>query len=292
MKGRNILTIAIVAALLASPLGAESLEIIGLENIDGVTFYPYDFIDLGAVIVNDGDSDMNLVVEQYVDYPGSDPMPLYEEVSIKADGNEMISDLSFSVSEYSVMGDYYHYVRVYDSWGVITERVRTFSVDGTGKKMNDYEVGICGDPGCSEIKTTFILGETAYLVVDNHGAYIGGYIDYNDYSFSDLYFSDGVAEFSPASPGRFTANIVLSQEGFLDEIVEKEITFVDGFGEPTYFFCSEAEDGVCDIHCEEGKDPDCEKMGGDINFFVILGLGFVILVIVALFFLRFRGTGF
>lgn len=258
----------VVFILLATP--AYSLEIVSFENVDGETFYPMDFIDLGTVLVNNESVNVNLTVEQYVIYPDMIPMPLHEEFMIEPDNDTMISDLSFEVSEYSTPGEYTHVVSVYESGEIIAEKTSTFYVAGTKDRFSDFGIVICADSECEDVRPVFILGEKAYIRVEgSQSPEIRGYVDYPDgESFSNLHFSGGFAEFKAVSKGTYTANIVLSRDGFSEEIIERNMTFLEGEEEPA---------------------GEITATGGYEYVIAIIIVFIILIIIIGLFFLKRKG---
>ena len=116
-----------VAILLFLPSSSQALKIVSLGDVGG-TFYPGDSVDLGTVLINNESIDANLKIEQYLAYPGAEPMPLYEEAVIGPGNNTMVSDFSFDVSGNAEAGTYTHSVRVYEtsSSKLSAEKTTTF----------------------------------------------------------------------------------------------------------------------------------------------------------------------
>lgn len=289
MKRNMMIAGLVVFLLLAVP--AQSLEIVPFKNVDGGTFYPFDFVDLGTALVNDEGSPIEVTVEQYIIYPRLPPMPLNEQFTIDPGDDVMPSDLSFSVLQYMTPGDYTHVVVVYRDGELLAEKTRVFRVAGTHNSFSEINVKVCADPACNDLRPVFVSGEKAYIKVEcPENPSITGYIDYQDWTFTDLSFSGGLAEFRPPSAGTYTVNIILSKNGFSREIIEKEVTFLAEEPKSTYYFCSEVEDGICE-DCPEGKDPDCGEISIGFAGFEYVITGIVILVIVllmGLFFLKTR----
>ncbi|MCK5017714.1 MAG: hypothetical protein KAS32_11685 [Candidatus Peribacteraceae bacterium] len=280
MSKLMILSVAVFLSLVLS-MPVQSLEIVSFMEVDGDTFWPFDSVDLGMVIINDESRSVVLFVEQYIVYPKTPPMPLLEEMTIAGNGDEMISDLSFEVSEYSEAGEYDHVVRVYEDDEMVLEKTSTFYIYGTTGKLEGFTSTICADHGCTDVRPVFELGETAYIFVECPNIpQVSGYVDYPDGSSEHLVFSGDVAKLKPVLGGVYTANIILSKEGFTDEVIEKEITFEESLAPPSYFFCSDVEDDMCDIHCKEGEDPDCIRMRGEFNFLLIVSAIIVIVMLV------------
>jgi uncharacterized Zn ribbon protein len=202
---------------------AYSLEIVNFQDVNGETFYSGDSVDLGTVLVNNESTQVNITVEQYLIYPGIEPMPLYETFVIEPNNNTMISDLSFDVSEYSKSGTYVHSVRIYESDNVIGEKTTTFYVAGALDSFSDCEAVICYDTACDDVGLVFDAGETVYVKVEcPQNSEIKGYLVYDD-TFKDLYFTTGLASFK-ADPDIMNIRVVLSKEGFAEKTIQKEIT--------------------------------------------------------------------
>jgi len=277
---------------LALAMPVQSLEIVSLYDADGETYGPLEFVDLGTVLINDADADVSLFVEQYMVYPGVEPMPLYEEMTIEAGGDDIISDMSFDVLENTRPGAYIHSVKIHDSVTdeLLAEKVSRFYVEGTSDRFEDVSIAVCENPECNSVTSVFVLGETAYFrVASPENPDIEGYV-YNNGDPSTLYFSgEGVAEFRPFSAGVYTANVILSKDGFEDEVVEKDITFLETANRPAYFFCDEIEDDVCDVHCPDGEDPDCAKLKETYTSFLVVSVIVVIvMILIGLLLLRMR----
>lgn len=208
----------------------QAVEIVNFEDIEDRVFYPGDFVDLGTVIVNNEDKTANLIIEQYVIYPGIDPKPLLEEITIPPNNYTMISDLSFEVFENSIPGKYSYIVTIYENDELITEKIVNFYIENTEQELEDAEVMICGDPNCENIKTIFYMNETAYILANPfEGTEIIGYVEYvgkDNKNLINLFFDGGIAEFRPQTPGIYEINILFSKEGFSPKIIEKNITFI------------------------------------------------------------------
>lgn len=224
MKRNSIFAGLTFLLLLALP--AQSLEIVNFEDVDGETFYLGDFVDLGTVLLNDGNSTLDFLVEQYVLRPGINPMPLYEEFSIGPGGDVMISDMSFEVSTHLFPGEYTYMIRAYSEVELLGEKTKTFQVRGTMQRFSQVDVVVCADSGCGDVRPFFVSGETAYINVDiPENPKIMGDVENSWGGSEKIEFTEGIAEFTPASPGTYTARITVSKSGFLTEILEKDIVF-------------------------------------------------------------------
>ncbi len=282
---KRSLTLLGFAVFLLLALPVYSLEIVNFEDTEGKTFYPEDFVDLGTVLINDENNTLNLFVEQYVLRPGIDPMPLYEEFTIKPDGDVMISDMSFIVSEYLFPGKYTHMVRVRKSGEIVAEKTTKFYVTGTKEKLSDFEILICADHGCKDLRPVLILGETAYIRVEClENPEISGYV-VHDGDTTTLSFDEGLASFKAVSEGTYIANVIFSKDGFFTENIERDITFVKEGPKVIYYFCSDVKDGVCE-DCPDGDDPDCGKITFGYEYAIVLVVILVIFFLIGLFFFR------
>jgi len=282
MKCKFVLLAFAVFILLALPV--QSLEIVGFEDVTEKTFYSGDFVDLGTVLINNETKGLNLTVEQYIVRPGIPPMPLYEEFVIGAGNDTMVSDMSFEVSEYSASGEYTHVVSVYDagSGDLKSERVSTFYVSGTNESFSEIDIAICADSSCDDVRPVFLLGETAYIKVEcPENPEITGYVNAISGGTTTLDFDGRSASFKANSEGVYMAKIILSKDGFFTETIEKNITFVGEAAKPTYYFCNETEDGVCE-DCPVGEDPDCMKIAEMNNFYLPIAIIAAVIVIAGL----------
>jgi len=213
--------------LLALAMPGQALKIVNLAEVEGKTFYPGDTVDLGIVLLNNESKQLNLTVEQYLSYAEINPIPLYENVVIGTGNNTMISDFSFDVSEYSKRGTYTHSVRVYEGESLAAEKTTTFSVGGTTQIFSDYNVVICSDSECNDVTSIFDAGKTVYINIEStQNPTIYGYVETPNGSLTNLQFTNGMAEFKPASAGAYEVNVILSKDGFAPDKIEKNITVI------------------------------------------------------------------
>lgn len=222
MMFKSYVLFSIIVFILLIP-SVYSLEIVNFQDANNKTYYLGDFVDLGTVLANNESTQMNVTVEQYLVYPGIEPMPLYETFVIEPGNNTMISDFSFDISEYSKSGKYVHSVKVYESNNIISEKTTTFYVSGTMNSFTNCETIICYDATCDDVGPVFDAGETVYVKVEcPENPEIKGYLIYND-TFKDLYFASGMASFK-ADKDIVNIRVILSKEGFEDKTMQKEIT--------------------------------------------------------------------
>ncbi|MCX6818149.1 MAG: hypothetical protein NTU57_04805 [Candidatus Aenigmarchaeota archaeon] len=226
MKKLTLLGLAFsVFIFLAVP--SHALKIVNLAEFEGKTFYPSDTVDLGIVLLNNESRQLNLTVEQFLTYPGINPIPLYEQVTIGAGNNTLISDFSFDVYDYSKPGMYIHSVRVYEDEKLVADKTSEFSVKGTIQFFGDYDLITCTDVACSDVTSIFDAGETVYIYLESdENPTIEGYVDRPDGGLTNVFFTNGVTEFVPAYSGEYKVNVILSKDGFSPEKIEKDITVV------------------------------------------------------------------
>jgi len=280
MKCKFVLLVFVVFILLTLPIKA--LQVAPLAELND-TFYPGDFVDLGIVLINNESRQINLTVEQYILYPELAPMPMYEEITIPPHNDTMITDMSFDVYNESTSGRYVHFVRIYEVDEIIAEKIRMFFVEsGAQDKLSGIMVTVCADSECDDMRPVFVLGETAYIMAEaDQNPDISGYVEFPDGNFASLQFADDIATFKAGSAGDYAIRLMLVRDGFDVEEIERNITFVKEAAKPTYYFCNETEDGVCE-GCPDGEDPDCMKIMEANNFYITAAIMAAVIIIAGL----------
>ena len=198
--------------------------------------------------------------------PRTPPMPVLEVISLDPGETKEISDLSFTVFSLTEPGLYYYSISLRDKeWTVIAEESVPFYVNGTLRTFGYIETYFCADIGCDDVRAIFIQDESkSYLRAEiEEDAKITSQITYPDGSKGTLAISNGVAEIIFKGPGLYVIDLTFTKDGYETKNRQARMSVMEEEPIIHYAFCSTEPDGVCDLDCPDGPDPDCADFIGD-----------------------------